>query len=183
MKRKYIILTAIAALLVAFSATTSFVKSISGTVVDAETGKPVEGAAVLVEWTRREGIGDYHTVSVRVAETVTDKAGMFTAFGPLHPFVDPPDVTIYKKGYVAWNNKRIFPDYRNRQKMEYLKLSIKLEHFIGLYSYDQHVSFILTCTNAALASNKKRKFEAAYEWERDLARGEVKQKMPHKGGI
>jgi hypothetical protein len=173
MKKKYIILIIIAVVLVVLSIITSLLKSISGTVVDAETGKPVEGAVVLVEWTRRVGIGDYHTVSVRAAETLTDKAGKFNAFGPLHPFVDPPDVTIYKKGYVAWNNKRMFPDYKHRQTSEDMYQTIKQEKFRGSYSYDRHVSFIRMCTNWALADHKKKRFEAAYQWEVDLAQKDV----------
>ena len=173
MQKKYIILIAIVAVLGVFGVTTSFLKSISGTVIDAETGKPVEGTAVLAEWTRRSGIGDYHTVSVRATNTVTDKEGKFHMLGPLHPFVDPPDVTIYKKGYVAWNNKRIFSDYRHRQKSEDMYQAIKLEHFKKSYSYNRHIGFIGVCSNDALASHKKRKFAEAYEWELDLAREEV----------
>ena len=38
---------------------------ITGTVVDAETGKPIEGAVVLVEWTMTKGVpGMSHTESL-----------------------------------------------------------------------------------------------------------------------
>jgi len=84
-------------------------KGISGTVVDAENGKPIEGAVVLVEWTRKTGIGDKHTVSVKVVEKVTDKEGNFKVYGSIDPFVDPPTIVIYKKDYVAWRNDFVFP--------------------------------------------------------------------------
>jgi len=173
MKKKHIVLIVIVAVLTIFGVMTSLLKSISGTVVDTETGRPIEGAVVLVEWTRRQGIGDYHTVSVRAGETVTDKEGKFRVYGPLHPFVDPADVTVYKKGYVAWNNKRIFPDYMHRQKSEDMYQSIELKNFKSSYSYDRHVSFIRMCSNWALADHKKKRFEAAYQGEVELALREV----------
>lgn len=71
--------------------------SMSGTVVDDQNGWPIEGAVVLIEWTRQTGIGDKHTVSVKVVERVTDKDGKFSVWATLNPFVDPPDVTVYKK--------------------------------------------------------------------------------------
>jgi hypothetical protein len=89
-------------------------KPISGTVVDSDTNAPIEGAVVMVEWTKTHGIGDHWTESYKVADTVTDKEGKFTLPGCYRPFVNEPDVTIYKKGYVAWSSRWIFPDRRNR---------------------------------------------------------------------
>jgi hypothetical protein len=176
MKKKHVILIAITAVLIVLSIMTSLLKSISGTVVDAETGKPVEGAVVLVEWTRRVGIGDYHTVSVRAAETITDKEGKFYVFGPLHPFVDPQDVTVYKKGYVAWNNKFIFPDYAHRKQSQDIYDQIRLDEFKSVYSHDKHVSFIRSCIHSAFVSHKKIKIRTSFEWEIDLALEEVKKR-------
>jgi len=173
MKKKYKVLIAIAVVSVVLGLTISYSKAITGTVVDAETGKPIEGAVVLVEWTRRAGIGDYHTISVRVAETATEKDGKFKAFGPLHPFVDPVSVTIYKKGYIAWNNKFTFPNYEHRKQYQDMYDQIRLEHFEDNYSYNKHTLFIGTCISDAFASHKKRRFTTAYQWELDLARKEV----------
>ena len=63
---------------------------ISGTVVDADTGEPIEGAVVLVEWTKTHGIGLTWTESVKVFEGVTDKHGRITIPGTVRPFVNPP---------------------------------------------------------------------------------------------
>ena len=160
MKKKYIILIAVAAVLVVLSVMTSFLKSISGTVIDSETGRPVENAVVLVEWTRRQGIGDYHTVSVRTAETITDKEGKFHVFGPLHSFVDPPDVTIYKKGYVAWNSLYAFPTWKKRADFVWKEQSlISLEPFRNEYSRSEHVYFLHVVTHWGKLINE------AYRWE------------------
>ena len=160
-------------IIIALGITTGCSEPINGKVIDAETGQPIEGAVVLVEWTRKCGIGDYRTDSVRVVETATNKEGMFRVPPGLTPFAEPPHLTIYKKGYVAWNNGFIFPDYKHRKQNVEIYGHIRLENFKETYSYDQHVSFLRTCTNWALADHKKRKFEAAYQWEVALARKEV----------
>jgi hypothetical protein len=168
MKKKYMLLIATLAVLAVLGLTTSFSKLISGTVVDAETGKPVEGAVVLAEWTRRQGIGDYHTVSVRAAYAITDTEGKFNIFGPLHPFVEAPDVTVYKKGYVAWNNKFIFPDYAHRKQSEDMYKQIRIERFKKFFSHKSHVRFIRNSINNEIAYSKKAKFRNAFTWEVDF---------------
>jgi len=88
--------------------------SMSGTVVDAETGNPIEGAVVYVEWTKTKGIGLSYTKTYKVAEELTDREGQFKIGAMLGPFVNPPTIVIYKKGYVAWRNDYIFPDLERR---------------------------------------------------------------------
>jgi len=151
-----------------FAISGCYASGMNGTVVDAETGKPIEGAVVLVEWTKRHGIGDYHTESVKVIEVLTDKDGKFKVSGILDPFVDPPDVTVYKKGYVAWNNKYIFPDYAKRTDFIWQNECVfKLEQFKDSYNFIDHELFIGGAAHQEQASEKKKLFINAYdEWER-----------------
>ena len=93
--------------------------TITGTVVDPETGEPIEGAIVLVEWTKTKGFGLTYTESYKVIEAITDKEGKATVSGIFNPMVNPPDITIYKKGHVAWNNKFIFPNYKKRKDFKW----------------------------------------------------------------
>lgn len=86
----------------------------SGKVIDAETSQPIEGAVVLVEWTKTHGIGEHWTESAKVVEVISAKDGIVKISGCYDPFVRSPDVTIYKKGYVAWNNYYIFPNSLHR---------------------------------------------------------------------
>lgn len=139
--------------------------SMTGTVTDAETGKPIEGAVVLVEWTKKKGIGDYHTESVKVVEAVTDKEGKFTVSGILDPFVDSPDVTVYKKGYVAWSSRWIFPGYENRSDFRWGGGVFKLEHFKPEYTHIDHTSFIDSSINISLGGNDKRSMLKEIRWE------------------
>lgn len=142
----------------------SYKSSIRGTVVDAETGQPVEGAVVLAEWTKQIGIGDYHTESIRVVEAVTDKRGKFFIFGPFHTFFDDRNVTIYKKGYVAWSNRWIFPDDEKRTDFHWGYNVFNLDRFKKEYSYIKHTSFIHRAINLGLGTNKQL-IAAAYYWE------------------
>lgn len=142
---------------------------ITGTVVDAETGQPIEGAVVLVEWTKTKGFpGMTATESFKIVEAVTDKNGNFTVESIKKIFVDPPDLTIYKKGYVAWNNLIIFPDYRKREDFKWQSGHVfKMERFKG-YSFIEHQSFIYSVSHAGLAPERKQLFLKFYnEGERE----------------
>ncbi|TAL24111.1 MAG: carboxypeptidase regulatory-like domain-containing protein, partial [Nitrospirae bacterium] len=152
MRIKYICL----AMAVLFLAACGY-KPITGTVVDAETGKPIEGAVVLVEWTKAEGVpGLTSTKSFKVIEKLTDKDGKVTIEGISDISVDPPDLTVYKKGYVAWNNESIFPEYKKRTDFKWKNGYVfKLERFKPEYSYVEHTSFIHSAINLGLGEGKK----------------------------
>lgn len=136
---------------------------ITGTVVDAETGQPIEGAVVLAEWTKTHGIGDHNTESFKVIEKLTDKEGKVTIEGVSNIFIDSPGVTVYKKGYVAWNNEYIFPDYKKRTDFKWKDGYVfKLDRFRPEYSYVEHDSFVSRSTHNYMGTQKKALFIKAY---------------------
>jgi len=139
---------------------------ITGIVVDAETGKPIEGAVILVEWTIVKGLpGLTHTESYKVVEVVTDKDGKASITGVANPLVDPPRVTVYKKGFVAWNNEFIFPDWKKRTDFKWLNNYVfKLEKFRPDYSYDKHQDFVSFSISVGASAQKKQMFNAI-RWE------------------
>jgi hypothetical protein len=153
---------------------------ITGTVVDAETGKPIEGAVVLVEWAKTRGLpGMTYHETYKVFEALTDKEGRITISGVFDPLVDPPDITIYKEGYVTWNNKSIFPDYRKRSDFKLRNNYVfELEKFKQEYTYDAHTEFIHGAMGTG-AIEKKKLMMKAIEWEEGKAfqeRGAKKSK-------
>ena len=83
---------------------------ITGKVVDNATGKPIEGAVVVAQWTKSRGIPgmQYHELH-KITETLTDKEGKFSLSGAIGVQIGPPEMIIYKKGYVPWRNDTIFP--------------------------------------------------------------------------
>jgi len=174
--KKVIILSIVIVVLLAGYIKACAYLPITGTVVDAETGKPIEGAVVLVEWTIKKGIGDKHTESVKVAEVLTDKDGKFDLPGCYRPFVESPDLTIYKRGYVAWSSRWIFPDMQNRIDFHWGGNIIKLNQFNEKYSYASHVNFISLSINESLNSELKSAIEKAYGWESKMANKEREQR-------
>lgn len=130
---------------------------ISGRVVDAETNAPIEGAVVLVEWTKTHGIGDHSTESYKVVEVVSDKEGKIKIEGCYSPTVNPPDVTIYKEGYVAWNSKYVFPNYAKKNDFTWKHgYTFKIENFKQGYSFIKHQSFIDVAASLSSESSKKK---------------------------
>ncbi len=157
---------------------------ITGTVVDAETGQPIEGVVVLVEWTKTHGFGDTYTESYKVIEAVTDNDGKATISGTFSPTVNRPHVTVYKKGYVAWNNEYIFPDYKKRMDFSWSNGYVfRLERFKDSYSYIEHESFIDGAAYLFMETEKKKLFIKAYdEWEREKVIKERRNKGNLNGG-
>ena len=149
----------------------------TGTVVDAETGAPIEGAVVLVEWTVTKGMpGMTVTESYKVIEALTDKEGRVYISGVFNPSVNPPHVTVYKAGYVAWNNDYIFPSYKKRTDFKWQNdFVFKLEKFKSEYSYIDHWGFIIDAIHVG-AMEKKKLIRDASKWEEDKASEERKRK-------
>jgi len=137
---------------------------ITGHVIDAETQQPIEGAIVLVEWTKKHGFGDAWTESYKVVEALSDKEGNVKIAGCYSPFVEPPDVTVYRKGYVAWSSRWIFPDRRNRTDFRWGKGYVfNLEKFKDTYSYADHDGFISLSISDTIGWEGKIKFIRIYE--------------------
>ena len=156
MKIKYAILV-----IALFFLTKGCYAEITGTVVDADTGKPIEGAVILVEWTKTKGLpGMSYTKPYDISETVSEKNGSFSIKKILDPLVNPPRVTIYKKGYVAWNNELVFPGWVKREKFSLVDgMVIRLESFRKEYSRTDHVYFLHSITHWGKMINE------AYRWE------------------
>ncbi len=138
---------------------------ISGRIVDAETKQPIEGAVVLVEWTKTIGYGLTRTESYKVAEALSDKDGKFDLPGCYSPFVDEPDVTVYKKGYVAWSSRWIFPGMRNRTDFKWGDSIVHLEVFKNEYTHNDHTKFIRASINSSMNLEAKKRIYDAFRWE------------------
>lgn len=136
----------------------------SGRVIDAETNQPIEGAVVLVEWTKTKGFpGLTHTESAKVAETLSDKEGNFDLPGCYNPFVNEPNITAYKKGYVAWSSRWIFPTWEKRTDFKWQSGNMySLNKFKDTYSYVDHDGFISRSINDTIGWENKGLFIKIY---------------------
>lgn len=160
--KKLLIITSILVLLYALLHLALSYPSITTTVVDAETGKPIEGAVVLAEWTITKGYGFTGTFSYTVVEVLTDKDGKAHIEGTWRS-THRPDVTVYKKGYVAWSDKVIFPDLKPREDFKWKDGYVfRLERFKPEYSYDEHQDFIGNAIHTNLDTKNKQLFLKMY---------------------
>ena len=141
-----------------------YYRSITGTVIDAETLQPIEGAVGMVEWTGHGGMpGLAHTVSYKVVEVVTDKNGNAHIEGLINPRVSEVDVAVYKPGYVTWSSRDIFPSYKKREDFSWGNYTFKLERFKPEYSYAEHESFFGSDINSTINVNSKKLINDAFD--------------------
>lgn len=121
----------------------SHYSDITGKVVDNATGKPIEGAVVVAQWTNTRGIPglQYHNLH-KIVETLTDKEGAFSLSGASGFIINPPDMIIYKEGYIPWRNDSIFPDKNTGKKEWNNNVTYKLDVFSNKYTYNQLSDFI-----------------------------------------
>ena len=146
---------------------------LTGIVIDAETKMPIQGAIVHAEWFVTIGLGLTRTETYATRESETDKEGKFTISGVLllRPSIDPPEVIIYKKGYVAWDSKAIysFPKYHIEKRTDFRwgrDYVFQLESFKKEYSHGIHLEFIDSYLTLSPS------FKDAISWERPLAHKE-----------
>jgi hypothetical protein len=185
-KKRLIALAAIAAVAVIYHYTYGC-HSITGTVIDEETGRPIEGAVSVCVWMKTGGLIEVTHSVAKVTEGVSDKKGRIKIKGTWRIGLDDPKLTIYKRGYVAWNNNELFkiPEEIERglkfnstadkiHKLTELDrrkdfawkngFVARLERWKEGYSFIEHEGFISRYTSGA----QTPRFRAAIRWEREF---------------
>jgi hypothetical protein len=149
---------------------------ITGRIVDSVSGQPIEGAVVLVEWTKTHGYGLTSTNTFSVSEVISDKSGIVKLPGISDIYVNDPDLTVYKQGYVTWNSNFIFPPgYTKRTDFSWKDGYVfKLEKFKSEYTYRDHTSFIYSAMGTGNIEQKQLLYRA-FEWERENSNNEMKK--------
>jgi len=156
---------------------------LSGKVVDADTGAPVEGAVVFCIWTITYGFpGFTHEVPYIIAESVTGQDGHFTLAGTWNPFVDPPELSVYKKGYVLWNINSVFPSMEHRRDFSWKSgVTMRLEKWKQEYSYDSHQFFAGSHPPFSKDNPLQYRFFLEMKWEKEQANRERNNKAIQEG--
>ena len=125
---------------------------IEGWVVDAETGKPLQGVNIAASWELMSGgMAVIPVGSIMLMETVTDVKGRyaFPAWGPLPRnqgvlMEESPRLAFFKTGYRGASriNDYAEPRYGDRtQRSDWNGKTIKLELFKGSFAeYADHLS-------------------------------------------
>lgn len=143
--------------------------TLRGQVLDAQTGQPIAGAVILGVWTKGGGLpGLSHTNLVGVREAETDAAGRFTLDGVSGLLLDEQSITVYKFGFVAWNNQWIFPGFKPRPDPR-VPAEIRLEPFPSGGKHLDHIMFIESVRSSSLYGiNDDPKFDGAFSRERRM---------------
>jgi len=160
---------------------------VTGQVVDAETGAPIENAVATIKWLE-SGPGPpglAGTATTEEAEDVSDARGRFKL--PIYASllgVQEFRMTVYKKGYICWSSDHIFPkDYvwsGNEQIFPSMKrrtdfipkdgIIIRMEPLKEYHSKEMHAVF--TTRIGALVGTRifynaiKEEMELSAEWAR-----------------
>jgi hypothetical protein len=126
---------------------------IEGWVVDADTGKPIEGVIVVAHWQLRGGFeGGTPVAELQILETRTAQSGryFFPGWGPKlalsgHFTSQSPEIIFFKPGY---NYRAVMNQwYRGRPtgKSDHDKRTVQLGRFSGtLEQYADHLSALNT---------------------------------------
>jgi hypothetical protein len=176
MKIKYLVIGLFLILVIIPSV--CFAKKPTGTVIDEETGKPVEGAVAICIWRRGEfslnGFfeGGFEVVS-KIIETTSDKEGNFYIPGYWGiNIISQPNLNVYKFGYVLWDSNSIFMDGERSDFNKDNRIVI-LQKWPKDFSFVRHFSYIYSATGGAFSKSEKQLFENEYQKERPYFSKEI----------
>ena len=128
---------------------------VTGRVVDATTGKPVEGASIAIHWSGTHIAAMFvpyasGTYLIENAKATSDKDGYFEI--PKY-FLKSFYMGVYKKGHVCWSSNRIFLKGGKRTKRIWFwvrpGMTIKLEPMTSEYPRFEHASFVIAVSSAS----------------------------------
>lgn len=122
-------------------------------VIDEETGKPIEGAVAIAIWRKNkitEGawFEGGREVPVRIEEVVSDKEGRLCiqGFWNWHLYDNRyPRLTVYKFGYVCWDQEKIFmSNYKWQKRTDFNRNSqiVRLKKWQEIYLQEEQLTFI-----------------------------------------
>lgn len=103
-------------------------------VINAQTGQPIQGAVYLAAWWKEsytEGsfFEGTSTVMRKYVEGVSDQGGRIVVPGYWRrwPFQSAPTLTVYKPGYLLWNQERDFSNRKDRTDFDAGHRTVQLE--------------------------------------------------------
>jgi len=148
---------------------------VNGQVIDAETGKPIEGAAVGIKWYEYKFgppyASGYH--QIETAEDLSDAKGYFQL--PKYT-AKRHYMGVYKLGYVCWGSEKIFHPERLFYETRFEKrkdhkindgMVVKLAPFKETYPRDKHASYTVN-VGGRLSIPGLGFFDKAIEYETQL---------------
>ena len=143
------------------------------TVVDAESGEPIEGAVAIAIWRKhsikmRAWWEGGTMVVVKIKEAVSDEDGNIYIDGFWGWYIARnryPRLTIYKPGYVCWDQINL---YEGGLRTDFDKdhRIARMEKWPEGFSFVQHESFVRGCTLGDIYDTPKLFFKTAFDYEK-----------------
>ena len=194
-------------LLVLFTSGCGIRYMVSGKVVDAETGKPIQGATVAIKWYDFEMMALLVPYSsgyseIEAVSSVTDADGIFKI--PKRTF-KKYYLGVHKKGYVCWNSEDIFhPEFSGKpdkaDKVTETRIGswvipgmvIRLEPLKEGYSAEEYAEYVNSVgiragdlgdeTEEALLPVRRRQQKRGEEWDRQIEEMRRQDKLKKEQG-
>jgi hypothetical protein len=145
------------------------------TVIDEETGKPIEGAVAIAIWRKpswtKGGLfegGGYDVT--KIEEVVSDSDGniYISGFWSWHLFGYDPTLNIYKPDYVCWDDKAIYIDAHHiplRTDFDKKHRIARMVKWPDEFSFIGHQTFVGNVTRGDDAEAPKKLFRKAFRYE------------------
>ena len=169
------------------------------TVVDTETGEPIEGAVAIAIWRKHSIIERAWweggtMVVVKIEEAVSDKDGNIYIDGFWGWYMSGnryPRLTIYKPGYICWDQNNL---YEGGLRTDFDKdhRIARMEKWPEGFSFVGHEGFIYSCTYGDYNNAPKQLFSKAIQTEipyrikeraeRDKKKREIKEEKNRREG-
>jgi hypothetical protein len=188
LRRKYAVNISVLFLLFTSYSSVAGILPVSGTVKDYETGKPVAGAYVVLQWTGGFGIAHSNTSCYETRFTKTGKSGRYLQAGgklpgPIGPFESNSHVFVYKRGYYrpSYRDER-YPDIdkddlvkfsgSHAERLEYLdKLTWKMSCYA--HNSDLLPVYKLIYEEALELAESEQELQTTLDMCLDIARYEI----------
>jgi hypothetical protein len=160
----------------------------TATVVDDETGMPIEGAVAIAIWrsdtedcTLVQGLEGGCWGFKKAEEAVSDKNGNINieTFWDYHFSSSDydPRLTVYKFGYVCWDQQKIFaPDWKWTARKDFNKKHriVRMKKWPLGMSFHEHLSFIGNCLGNDYSGSITPLFMKEFESEGPYFSNEIK---------
>ncbi len=156
----------------------------TATIIDNETGKPIEGAVAIAIWRKtstkdRAWFEGGTEIPSRIEEAVSDKNGniFIKKFWNWHLLeTHYPRLTVYKFGYVCWDQIFIMGQKEDRKDFNKESRIVRMVKWSKGFSLYLHDSFIQSCTRGEYNLVPTLLFYNAFEEERAFELKEYRQK-------
>jgi uncharacterized GH25 family protein len=160
---------------------------INGRVIDAETGRPIQDAAVAIRWFESQSEDNSKTAhTFDAAQDLSDKDGNFSI----------PEyqnrkyaMGVYKEGYICWSNRSDFSSgTREKTSLRFPPnvengMEIRLAPLKEGHSRNKHAGFVVLVAGEVTESKKGPFYKAIMplfrKW-RDNLRNEFQKRIGHK---